>query len=58
MLIGSKLQKGYQVGGAMDYVEVTDYSNTPGIYVVKITVTDNAGNVTIIEKELVVPVVL
>lgn len=40
----------------MDYVQVTDYSTTPGTYVVKIKVIDNAGNISeIVTKELVVP---
>ncbi|QQZ10003.1 hypothetical protein [Heyndrickxia vini] len=56
MVIGSKVQKGYQLNGDMDYVQVTDYSTTPGTYVVKIKVIDNAGNISeIVTKELVVP---
>ena len=43
-LIGSKVKNGYRNDGSMDYVEVTDFNNAPGEYVVEITVVDNAGN--------------
>lgn len=53
-VIGSKLQKGYQNNGEMDYVEIIDYSKAPGTYVVVIKVTDNVGHVTMKTVELTV----
>lgn len=54
-LIGSKVQKGYHAPETgMDYVEISDFSTTPGVYVVIIEVTNNVGKVATKQVELVI----
>lgn len=48
--LSTLLQKGYHSNGDMDYVEITDFNNAPGEYVVKIKTT-NAADIKF-EKEV------